>query len=199
MPNFCCAYGCSACSDINKDVMFHQFPDAKKDKERYLKWFHAIKRKNFKPSKATKLCSLHFLPSDYTQSVSVIGGAPRLKKDAVPSVFNFPDHLVPKKPPERRVIVRHVSQPQEISHESHDDFTLEMDSTSAIKPSHSSVGVQTVITGSKITETISELRKERESLRKKLARRNTSVSTMSKMIHLFKKESLLDDCADHSS
>lgn len=74
-----------------------------------------------------------------------------------------------------------------------------MDSTSAIKPSHSSVGVQTVITGSKITETISELRKERESLRKKLARRNTSVSTMSKMIHLFKKESLLDDCADHSS
>lgn len=63
-----------------------------------------MKRKNFTPTKSTKLCSAHFKPDDY--SPPVICGPPRLKNTAVPSVFDYPDHLQPKENKGRRVLVR---------------------------------------------------------------------------------------------
>lgn len=68
-------------------------------------WIRAIRRENWNPSKTSRLCGEHFLPSDYQD----IPGSKRkvLKLDAVPSVFNFPKHLKtvtkPRKEPVRRV------------------------------------------------------------------------------------------------
>ncbi len=87
-----------------------RFPDAVKDKERRQKWIDAIKRKDFKPKTYSRLCSLHFTENDYDPPV--ISGPLRLKKNAVPSVFDFPIHFVSKRVPERRRLIR--STPEQV-------------------------------------------------------------------------------------
>lgn len=61
--------------------------------ERFAKWLYVVRRKNFKPSKNIVICSCHFKPSDYFES-SLRGNL--LKKDVVPSIFDFPDKLLPQ-------------------------------------------------------------------------------------------------------
>ncbi|XP_067007780.2 uncharacterized protein [Anabrus simplex] len=81
MPQ-CCAYNCTA-------VGVHSFP---KDPEMREKWRLATKRLNFKPGKHTRICSAHFLPSDYLEESIWTGLAHSrrfLKRDAVPSVFSW--------------------------------------------------------------------------------------------------------------
>lgn len=92
---------------------FCSFPDENKQKERRLKWIQAVKRKDFVPKKSTKLCSKHFKPSDYVPAV--VSGNLRLKKDAVPTVFDFPEHLQPKEVCERRPLVRITSNQPDVS------------------------------------------------------------------------------------
>ena len=54
-------------------------------------------RKDWQPARNERICEKHFLPSDYhfppflNPSESV--GKKYLRKDAVPTVFSFPDHL----------------------------------------------------------------------------------------------------------
>lgn len=70
------------------------FPSEKNDNERRKKWIHAVRRKDFKPSQGSRICSRHFTEKDYDPPV--ISGPLRLKKTAIPSVFDFPEHLLPK-------------------------------------------------------------------------------------------------------
>ena len=81
VPNYVLFYSCG------------RFP--LKNEELLKQWILALKRKNFKPSKSSRICSRHFKPTDYDPPV--VSGPPHLKKDAVPSDFDFPDHLQPKK------------------------------------------------------------------------------------------------------
>ena len=67
----------------------------------YAKWLAAIKRDDFKPATASRICVDHFITSDYHP------GSRELKKSAVPSVFQFPEHLqkpevTPRRPPLKR-------------------------------------------------------------------------------------------------
>ncbi|GFN80520.1 THAP domain containing 9 [Plakobranchus ocellatus] len=48
--------------------------------------------KMWMPTKNTKLCSAHFLPDCFDQT----GQTRRLKADAVPTIFNFPEHVKQK-------------------------------------------------------------------------------------------------------
>jgi len=75
------------------------------DNERLKKWIHAVRRTNFKPNQNSFLCSLHFTEKDYNRAV--VSGKLVLKKCAVPTIFEFPDHLMPKVK-ERRVLQRSV-------------------------------------------------------------------------------------------
>lgn len=81
-------------------ILVDRFP--LKNPEILEKWVIASKRKDFKPSVNSRMCSSHFQPSDYNPPV--ICGPPRLKKNAVPSVFDVPEHLMPK-PGEKRTIM----------------------------------------------------------------------------------------------
>eukprot|EP00102_Acyrthosiphon_pisum_P024828 XP_016662038.1 PREDICTED: THAP domain-containing protein 1-like [Acyrthosiphon pisum] len=92
MVNFCSAFNCSSSSDVKSELIFHKFP--LNDSERLKKWIHAVRRTNFKPNGSSFLCSLHFNENDYNKAV--VSGKLVLKKCAVPTIFDFPDHLLPK-------------------------------------------------------------------------------------------------------
>lgn len=94
-------------------------------------WLIAIHRKDWHPSKSHRLCASHFLPSDYIYppSHSTSLGRKCLKKDAIPSVFNFPKHLM-KKPVMERAPPKHGNsfligeeklkkKPKKTKHEDH--------------------------------------------------------------------------------
>jgi len=68
MVNKCCAYGCKSgyasqdATDVH--VTFHSFP---RDEELRAKWIRANPRKDFTPTKNSRLCSLHFAESDFVE------------------------------------------------------------------------------------------------------------------------------------
>lgn len=78
-----------------KPILFFSFP---KNAGLCEKWIIATKRKNFKASSGSYICSDHFLEESFdTRKTSGFCSRRYLKPDAVPSVFRFPDHLAPKK------------------------------------------------------------------------------------------------------
>lgn len=106
MVKACCAWGCThrykKRNGYNSegridDCTFFSFP--LKNKELCKKWITAIRREDFTPSAYTYICSCHFLPEHYNDD----GLRRRLKKDAVPSVFSFPEHLQKKATPRRKL------------------------------------------------------------------------------------------------
>jgi hypothetical protein len=96
---YCAVYGCN--SDFKKakstGIHFFAFPNAKSADQQYRRkaWIEFCKRKAFKPTNCTKICSLHFAEDAYEQ-----GNSPqflqqieckesfrvRLKKDALPTL-----------------------------------------------------------------------------------------------------------------
>ena len=56
-------------------------------------WAKAIRRKNWHPKSWERVCSAHFDVDDYI----IRGSRKLLKQNAVPSKFNFPSYLQPKK------------------------------------------------------------------------------------------------------
>ena len=91
MVKTCSAYGCTNRASKNSTVSFHSFPLHNKDLCQ--KWIAALRRVDFKPTPNSSVCSDHFLPSDYTDLTSE---RRKLKQDVIPTIFNFPMHLVRK-------------------------------------------------------------------------------------------------------
>lgn len=71
------------------------------------KWVDALKRKNFKPSQSSRICSVHFTEQDY--QLRPDAHRPLLKENAVPSIFpSFPSYYQkekkrPRKQPASRI------------------------------------------------------------------------------------------------
>ena len=116
----CSAFGCQNRFNKDSNIRFHAFP---KDPERRKKWIQAVRRVNFQPTAYDKICSEHFLPSDYRQGSNLT--LKLLNNDAVPSVFPaFPSHMQP--PAKRRRLLERVSDVAaevEIPFQQHDDVT----------------------------------------------------------------------------
>lgn len=85
MPSYCSAFGCNNSGAGNKNVSFHSFP--LKNKNLIKVWLAKIKRKNFKPSKYSKICSDHFEPECF--KIEMFSGRRHLTVDAVPTKFSF--------------------------------------------------------------------------------------------------------------
>ncbi|KAG1663938.1 THAP domain-containing protein 3 [Nymphon striatum] len=98
MPG-CCVINCSVHSSKNAIVSFHQFPS---NPDRKKLWLRNIRRDigpNFKPSKSTKVCSVHFKTEDFIKK----GKRSCLTPDAVPTIFAWsrPEKTCRKPPKER--------------------------------------------------------------------------------------------------
>lgn len=70
---YCPVYGCTSDSQNNSDKLsFFEFPKATEngEKKRRAVWIDFCKRKNFVPTKCTRMCSLHFSSDAYVPSHS---------------------------------------------------------------------------------------------------------------------------------
>ena len=100
----CCAYGCQNRFHKQSTISFHKFP--LKHGDLCKKWIVALRREKFVPTKYSYVCSAHFVAEDYLTSKEAT--KPRLKDNAVPSIFSFPKHLgttitKTRKPPKRKI------------------------------------------------------------------------------------------------
>lgn len=94
---FCAAFNCS--NNSKSGVSFFTFP--LKDEQRCKEWVRLMKRKDFIPTNASRLCSAHFSVQSFEQNLTLRAqlGAEfkpqrlRLKSDAVPTIFNFTQNL----------------------------------------------------------------------------------------------------------
>lgn len=71
---YCPVYGCTSDSQNNPEklISFFEFPKATEheEKKRRAVWIEFCKRKNFEPTKCTRMCSLHFSTDAYEPSHS---------------------------------------------------------------------------------------------------------------------------------
>src|ERR1700733_8027689 len=74
------------------------------------KWVVAIRRQKWQPKPTDFICSEHFAASSFR----LYRSQRRLREDAVPEIFNFPQHLT-KKLQNRRVLVRNSSSAAPVS------------------------------------------------------------------------------------
>ncbi|XP_051571963.1 uncharacterized protein zgc:153292 isoform X3 [Myxocyprinus asiaticus] len=99
----CSTYKCKKRSDreykeaYNRgEFSFHKFPLA--DGLRVREWLRRMRWQNWWPTGNSVLCSDHFEKDCFEQ----MGSHKRLRKNAVPTIFNFPKHLQSKGPAVKR-------------------------------------------------------------------------------------------------
>ncbi|XP_037332197.2 THAP domain-containing protein [Pungitius pungitius] len=83
----CSAYGCTKRHAKGSDVNFFRFPFG--DNARLNQWLLNVRRKNWIPSKSSRLCSTHFKEDQFFIDNE---GKRRLKETAVPTIFVFQNH-----------------------------------------------------------------------------------------------------------
>ena len=87
---FCAATNCTNRS--KSKVSTFKFPADPKIRE---EWLKNLKRESFQPTKHSRLCENHFTMESFDESYAIkfsLGlkpGKPQLKKNAVPTIFNF--------------------------------------------------------------------------------------------------------------
>ncbi|XP_077201562.1 THAP domain-containing protein 1 [Paroedura picta] len=81
MVQSCSAYRCRNRYDKEKPISFHKFPLTRPDLCK--KWEAAVRRKNFKPTKYSSICSEHFTPDCFKRECN----NKLLKDNAVPTIF----------------------------------------------------------------------------------------------------------------
>ncbi|XP_072272146.1 THAP domain-containing protein 2-like [Pyxicephalus adspersus] len=89
MPTTCAAFGCSNNSKRDSHITFHRFPS---NPERRKLWLSLLNREQFIPSLHTFLCSKHFEEASFDRT----GQTVRLRANAVPTIFIYPDHMLEK-------------------------------------------------------------------------------------------------------
>uniref|UniRef100_A0A3Q0R0A9 THAP domain-containing protein 1 n=1 Tax=Amphilophus citrinellus TaxID=61819 RepID=A0A3Q0R0A9_AMPCI len=79
-------------SRYNRVLSFFHFPA---DEELRRQWIVAIRRENLAIKAHTRVCSRHFKPEDIKEPASETGRR-RLKKGAVPALFEWNNYSVPR-------------------------------------------------------------------------------------------------------
>lgn len=106
----CCVPGCTNYSQKTKgQVSYHRFPE---DNKLRRAWINRIRRENLPPLENCYVCSKHFLPeeleSDLKEELTGRKSKPRLKRNAIPSKFDF----VSQKKPRPASVNRSLKQSQ---------------------------------------------------------------------------------------
>ncbi|XP_031176863.1 THAP domain-containing protein 1-like isoform X2 [Sander lucioperca] len=92
----CSAFGCKLRQYQGCSLSFFRFPLS--DRRRLKQWVINVRRHNWTPTPASRLCSMHFEEDQFFIDNMC---RRRLKDTAVPTIFNFPPHLRKKEQPPR--------------------------------------------------------------------------------------------------
>ncbi|KAM8921766.1 uncharacterized protein RCH25_016480 isoform 2-T2 [Pelodytes ibericus] len=98
----CCVPFCNSDSryNVDKKISFHRIPAFHVEPRRHRDWLSRIRREpgpSFKVSSCTRVCSKHFLPSDFVRTLT---GKRNLKPTSVPCVFQWStDELMEQQTP----------------------------------------------------------------------------------------------------
>ncbi|GBO14552.1 DNA transposase THAP9, partial [Araneus ventricosus] len=181
----CCAYGCTERFVKGGHFTFHCFP---KDVFRRNLWEKQLRRDNFTSNNSTRICSKHFEAECFEKEQF---GKKRLKPDAVPTKFDFPDHLKKNiKPRKRRTGEGECSTTTVVS-TSRKKFRYIGDFEE--KDMESPTKARKLLVLAKSDQEISRKRI------KQLRRRNRSlvkkISTLEEIISKMKKKALISDSA----
>lgn len=177
MVVYCVSYGCKNLQDPRNPISFHTFPF--KRPEILKKWVHVMRRENWQPSKHSRLCSDHFKESDYLVRPGCTVNL--LKPDAVPSIFNFPKHLLQKEEKPRKVFER-VDLPLVCNEVSH--FEIENVETEIKAPRTKDVATQTHVDYVLRQRNLS---RKIKTLQQTVRRKQMKIQTMNKLLTYYKK------------
>ncbi|CAK6979695.1 THAP domain-containing protein 5-like isoform X1 [Scomber scombrus] len=100
----CSAFGCTRRPAKDSTAQFFRFPLS--DEIRVKKWVMNVRRRNWMPSRSSRLCCAHFEENQFFLDIK---GKRRLKDTAVPTIFNFPPYLVRKKEATKATRIKSVS------------------------------------------------------------------------------------------
>nr|XP_033809036.1 uncharacterized protein LOC117364183 isoform X2 [Geotrypetes seraphini] len=97
----CCVPFCNSDSRYNADkqISFHRIPAFHAEPQRHNEWLKKIRRDPgplFKVGACTRVCSKHFLPTDFVRTLT---GRRNLKPNCIPSVFFWSKDAVLQPPP----------------------------------------------------------------------------------------------------
>ncbi|KAG5858325.1 hypothetical protein JTB14_033292 [Gonioctena quinquepunctata] len=182
MVIYCIAFGCKNEQDY-RQISFHGFPFKRPDILEL--WIKAVRRENWAPSRRSKLCGDHLLPTDYMVKSGC--STKRLKPNAVPTVFSYPKHLLPKIAKPRRKIKK-----LELSVDVHTEDVI----SNTISPKNidlpstsTSSQVQTLIDCETQTVPYKDILLQRKvkTLKQKVKRRDVKISNMKEVIHSISK------------
>ncbi|XP_060619675.1 THAP domain-containing protein 1 isoform X2 [Anolis sagrei] len=105
MVQSCSAYRCRNRYDKEKPISFHKFPLTRPDLCK--KWEAAVRRKNFKPTKYSSICSEHFTPDCFKRECN----NKLLKDNAVPTIFCHTEVNVKSEDSQEPVAIQAPSSP----------------------------------------------------------------------------------------
>lgn len=88
----CSAFGCTNRSTKGSDVNFFRFP--LNNKHRLRQWLTNVRRKNWSPSRSSRLCSTHFEEKHFYTDCK---GKRRLRETAVPTIFSYTTYYLKRR------------------------------------------------------------------------------------------------------
>ena len=167
MVSSCVAFGCTNCCTKDSGISFFRFPLKKPDLLH--RWVQAVRRKNWKPTAGSRICSEHFESSCFVIRPGQIGK--RLNENSVPTVFPaFPCHLQPKKQLQRKSPKKRKADESSI---------LSSPSPTKISLIHSYASKITIETKLKQSEArISHLKKRVKRAKQNVYRRNLRIQNL---------------------
>ena len=158
----CAAFNCSI--RFSKDgIRFHKFP--LKNEELCKRWILATRLESLVVNEHTVICEKHFKPSDYNNPFDPKS---KLKEDSIPSIFIFPEHLMPstsskRKPPTERLPLQKKAK-TDVFEKSEED---------------------------KLKEKLLTSRKQIRNLHQQIRRKNKKIESLSEIITDLKERSLI--------
>ncbi|CAH1378702.1 hypothetical protein MTP99_002515 [Tenebrio molitor] len=172
MPASCSVAGCTNRHKAGGSVQFFGFP--LKNDNLLKSWICSLRRENFAPTKASKVCSDHFQESDYLVRPGTY--VRRLKPDAVPSLFpGFPLYChIKKEEPED--LPEDVCQSQNDELQSDQCFKAHLEFVKLVDEKE----VQTE--ESALPHTVQSLKQQIKILQQKLRRRDRKIFLLKELL-----------------
>lgn len=170
MVKSCCVVGCKNTWQPNSDITYHKFPV--KDEARFAQWMLIDELRDIKVTPTKLICSAHFTIKSFEEHCVVR----RLKKDAIPSIFEDTLH-------EMDISGEAVDMFEEVCIDNICEKQINILDKGLSTERSMHVSVQTSCTYFEDRKNILYLRNKVKILKQQLQRRNSKIANLQNIIH----------------